>query len=130
MHYLVTSRYNTRSPAPEHGIIILTRRKIEIIMSSNPAKNSGDDPGSAQNTGQKTLQVWSEPLKPADEERLQNTNGAAGSSLKISDAVATIKKEDFLNVAQMPCARGGLLTGIASGTVAGGLRFVARGMSN
>ncbi|KAL0939730.1 uncharacterized protein CTRU02_206339 [Colletotrichum truncatum] len=45
----------------------------------------------------------------------------------ISEAVKTIKSEDFLNVAQTPCARGGFLTGIATGAGVGGLRYVFRG---
>lgn len=112
----------------ESGAGISRYYLINTTMSSNPNNKNADAPDGAQNTNQKTLQVWSEPLKPADQERLQANSSAAGSPVKISDAVSTIKKEDFLNVAQMPCARGGLLTGIASGAVAGGLRFVARGM--
>ncbi|PHH79326.1 hypothetical protein CDD80_5089 [Ophiocordyceps camponoti-rufipedis] len=45
----------------------------------------------------------------------------------ISAAVATISKEDFLTIASKPCAREGLLTGIASGFLAGALRFILHG---
>jgi cytochrome c oxidase assembly protein subunit 20 len=40
------------------------------------------------------------------------------------EAAKTIKGEDFLNIAQVPCARQGLITGIASGAAIGGLRWV------
>lgn len=38
-----------------------------------------------------------------------------------------IKKDDFTNVANTPCARQGFLTGIASGAGVGGLKFVING---
>ncbi|KAI4594218.1 hypothetical protein KJ359_008493 [Pestalotiopsis sp. 9143b] len=42
----------------------------------------------------------------------------------ISDGFKTIKKEDFLNVHQIPCARQGLMTGIGSGFVLGMVRYL------
>ncbi|KAH0439400.1 hypothetical protein CcaCcLH18_02877 [Colletotrichum camelliae] len=43
------------------------------------------------------------------------------------EVVKNIKSEDFTKVAQAPCARDGLLTGIAAGFVVGGLRLVFKG---
>ncbi|KAJ0159464.1 Cytochrome c oxidase protein 20, mitochondrial [Colletotrichum tanaceti] len=45
----------------------------------------------------------------------------------ITEAVKSIKSDDFLNVVQTPCARDGFLTGIVSGASVGGLRYVMRG---
>ncbi|GKT55816.1 mitochondrial cytochrome c oxidase protein 20-like protein [Colletotrichum tofieldiae] len=45
----------------------------------------------------------------------------------ISEAVKSIKSDDFLAVTKTPCARDGFLTGIASGAGVGGLRYVMRG---
>ncbi|ORY68250.1 uncharacterized protein BCR38DRAFT_320380, partial [Pseudomassariella vexata] len=42
----------------------------------------------------------------------------------ISDGIKTIKTEDFLAVHRIPCAREGFMTGIGSGAVVGGLRYV------
>ncbi|TEA18391.1 Cytochrome c oxidase assembly protein COX20 [Colletotrichum sidae] len=47
--------------------------------------------------------------------------------VSIGEAVKSIKSEDFLNITQTPCARGGFISGIASGAGVGGLRFVFRG---
>lgn len=79
--------------------------------------------------GQKTLHVWSKPI----EEGAATTTAADGATTpsnqrpSISEAVSTITKEDFANIANTPCARQGLLTGIATGAGLGGLRFVLRG---
>ncbi|KAF5521354.1 Cytochrome c oxidase assembly protein COX20 [Colletotrichum aenigma] len=43
------------------------------------------------------------------------------------EVVKNIKSEDFTTFAQAPCARDGLLTGIAAGFVVGGLRLVFKG---
>ncbi|KAK2735102.1 hypothetical protein CKAH01_07886 [Colletotrichum kahawae] len=43
------------------------------------------------------------------------------------EVVKNIKSEDFTKFAQAPCARDGLLTGIAAGFVVGGLRLVFKG---
>ncbi|TDZ21693.1 Cytochrome c oxidase assembly protein COX20 [Colletotrichum orbiculare MAFF 240422] len=55
-------------------------------------------------------------------------NGATPPGhVSIGEAVKSIKSEDFLNITQTPCARGGFISGIASGAGVGGLRFVFRG---
>ncbi|OLN96191.1 Cytochrome c oxidase protein 20, mitochondrial [Colletotrichum chlorophyti] len=53
--------------------------------------------------------------------------GSAKGYPSIGEAVKSIKWEDFLNITQIPCARDGFLTGIASGAGVGGLRYVWRG---
>lgn len=55
--------------------------------------------------------------------------GAQQGYPSITEAVKSIKSDDFLNVVQTPCARDGFLTGIASGAGVGGLRYVMRGES-
>ncbi|KAJ2978772.1 hypothetical protein NQ176_g3634 [Zarea fungicola] len=45
----------------------------------------------------------------------------------ISAAFASIKKEDFANVANMPCARNGFMTGIVTGVATGALKLFTRG---
>lgn len=79
--------------------------------------------------GQKTLHVWSKPVE--QNEASPDVQGEAkpfttGRST-ISEAVSMIKTEDFANIANTPCARQGLITGIASGAGVGGLHFVVRG---
>ncbi|KAJ6441016.1 Cox20/FAM36A [Purpureocillium lavendulum] len=77
---------------------------------------------------QKTLHVWSKPIEQKDG---QSQDGSGTPSPQgrptLTDAVATIKSEDFVNVASTPCARNGFLTGIASGAGVGGLKFVLQG---
>ncbi|KAM5351816.1 hypothetical protein ACJ41O_004539 [Fusarium nematophilum] len=78
--------------------------------------------------GEKTLHVWSKPIEQ-NEAASGGEDGATTTNARptISDAVGMIKKDDFANVANIPCARQGFLTGIASGAGIGGLRFVLRG---
>ncbi|KOS18281.1 Cytochrome c oxidase protein 20 [Escovopsis weberi] len=77
---------------------------------------------------EKVLHVWSKPIEQGDQIPGQNPDGSTPQARpNISDAVSQIKKEDFLNVANTPCARQGLLTGIAAGAGLGGLKFVVHG---
>ncbi|KAK0750160.1 hypothetical protein B0T18DRAFT_323153 [Schizothecium vesticola] len=46
------------------------------------------------------------------------------SNPSLTDAVTTIKPNDFLSVHQTPCAQRGFLTGISAGMGIGGLRWV------
>lgn len=45
----------------------------------------------------------------------------------LSEAVSTIKPDDFLKVHQTPCAREGLVWGIGSGSAIGFLRYIVGG---
>lgn len=107
-------------------------------MSSDPPKDPKDDPNARK------LHVVGRPLdqkasgqKPADGEGAKpplagddfqrNFPEAGGSTL--SEAVKTIKPEDFLDVHKSACGRQGLMSGIVAGAVVGGLRFVWRGTS-
>ncbi|KAJ4170552.1 hypothetical protein NW754_006692 [Fusarium falciforme] len=78
--------------------------------------------------GEKTLHVWSKPIEQ-NEATASGETGATSTNSRptISEAVSMIKKDDFANVANTPCARQGFITGIASGAGIGGLRFVLRG---
>ncbi|KAM0426905.1 hypothetical protein ACHAPT_007803 [Fusarium lateritium] len=82
------------------------------------------------NPGDKTLHVWSKPIEQ-NEVTASGENGATPTTTNsrptLSEAVSMIKKDDFANVANTPCARQGFITGIASGAGIGGLRFVLRG---
>lgn len=84
-----------------------------------------------KNPSQKTLHVWSKPADPKDQVQgpQDGSDAAPPGGPRLKDAVAMIKKEDFLNVASTPCARQGFLTGIASGVGMGALRFILHGTS-
>ena len=104
---------------------------------SDPPKDPKDNPNS------KKLHIWGRPLEQPPPDQKQPTDGAKppltgddfqrnfpeanGSSL--SDAVKSIKPEDFLEVHRSACGRQGLMTGIVVGALFGGLRFVWRGTS-
>ncbi|KAJ4255535.1 hypothetical protein NW762_009532 [Fusarium torreyae] len=91
-------------------------------MASNPQDGQPQP-------GEKTLHVWSKPIEQNEAAAATGENGATSTNNRptISEAVSMIKKDDFTNVANTPCARQGFLTGIASGAGVGGLRFVLRG---
>ncbi|KAI1043314.1 hypothetical protein LB505_002148 [Fusarium chuoi] len=79
--------------------------------------------------GDKTLHVWSKPIEQNEATTVNGEHGATPTNNRptISEAVSMIKKDDFANVANTPCARQGFITGIASGAGIGGLRFVLKG---
>ncbi|KAM0375013.1 hypothetical protein ACHAPY_005363 [Fusarium culmorum] len=92
-------------------------------MASNPQ-------GGQPQPGDKTLHVWSKPIEQNGAAATTNAeNGAISTNTRptISEAVSMIKKDDFANIANTPCARQGFITGIASGAGIGGLRFVVKG---
>ncbi|KAF5247898.1 hypothetical protein FANTH_6179 [Fusarium anthophilum] len=74
--------------------------------------------------GDKTLHVWSKPIEQNEATTVNGEHGATPTNTRptISEAVSMIKKDDFANVANTPCARQGFITGIASGAGIGGLR--------
>ncbi|KAJ6786468.1 hypothetical protein PWT90_06506 [Aphanocladium album] len=74
-------------------------------------------------SGKPVQAAWSTPLQAADD-----PDNKTGSKQRptISDAVASIKTEDFANVASTPCSRNGFLTGIVTGAAAGGLKIILR----
>ncbi|KAF5606747.1 Cox20 FAM36A [Fusarium subglutinans] len=74
--------------------------------------------------GDKTLHVWSKPIEQNEATTVNGEHGATPTNTRptISEAVSMIKKDDFTNVANTPCARQGFITGIASGAGIGGLR--------
>ncbi|KAM0670153.1 hypothetical protein ACQRIT_002650 [Beauveria bassiana] len=71
-------------------------------------------------SGRPVQAAWSTPLQPADSPM------SSSKRPTISDAVASIKKEDFTTVASTPCSRNGFMTGIVTGAAAGGLKLVLR----
>jgi cytochrome c oxidase assembly protein subunit 20 len=84
------------------------------------------------NPNEKVLHVWSKPIEegdhvPGNQGLDKNPDGTPNSQSAFSEAVSMIKKEDFTNIANTPCARQGLLTGIGAGAGFGGLKFVIQG---
>lgn len=77
--------------------------------------------------GDKTLHVWSKPVEQGGENGTTTGTTTPNARPTITEAVGMIKKDDFTNVANTPCARQGFLTGIASGAGVGGLKFVING---
>ncbi|OAR00757.1 hypothetical protein LLEC1_05734 [Akanthomyces lecanii] len=78
-------------------------------------------------SGKPVQAAWSTPLAPADN---PVDTGSSKPRPTITNAVASIKTEDFANVANAPCARNGFMTGIVTGAAAGGLKLVVRGAAN
>ena len=103
---------------------------ITIASQIYPGLASNPQDGQPQ-PGEKTLHVRSKPFEQNEVAAANGENGATSTNTRptISEAVSMIKKDDFTNVANTPCARQGFLTGIASGAGVGGLRFVLRGES-
>ncbi|KAK7423183.1 hypothetical protein QQZ08_009179 [Neonectria magnoliae] len=90
-----------------------------------PTQNDGQPQPQLQ-PGDKTLHVWSKPIEQSEaatEDGATKPNGRP----TISEAVGMIKKDDFTNLPNTPCARQGFLMGIASGAGLGGLKFVVQG---
>jgi cytochrome c oxidase assembly protein subunit 20 len=57
----------------------------------------------------------------------QNTAGSHLAPPKITDAIKTVRLEDFKQVHMYPCARDAFIFGIGSGFGIGGLRFALGG---
>ncbi|KAK3952335.1 hypothetical protein QBC32DRAFT_398003 [Pseudoneurospora amorphoporcata] len=57
--------------------------------------------------------------QPQQKQQQQHTN-----RIPISDAISSIKPQDFLSVHETPCARQGFMTGIGSGASIGVLRWI------
>lgn len=90
----------------------------------SPSSSSTSTPGDAPNDKPATG-------KPADEKSLEGKdfqqNFPEANGVSLSDAVKSIKGEDFLDVHKSACGRQGLMAGIVLGSLVGGLRFVWRG---
>lgn len=81
------------------------------------------------NPNDKVVHVWSTPVEDKDAPSDGSTPSSSNNPPTLRNAISTIKSEDFSNVARMPCARQGLMTGIGAGAGFGGLSFVIRGTS-
>ncbi|PHH73655.1 hypothetical protein CDD82_5333 [Ophiocordyceps australis] len=75
----------------------------------------------------KTLHAWSKPSDTGPEGQAQSASGSQHARPSLSEAIGTIHAQDFANIPNLPCARNGLLVGIASGFLSGSLYFVTRG---
>ncbi|KAH7029128.1 uncharacterized protein B0I36DRAFT_128643 [Microdochium trichocladiopsis] len=77
--------------------------------------NSSDHVGSNSSSGRPPDQTTATTGKPQQQQNQRPT---------FTEGVQSIKSEDFLKIHKMPCARSGLMTGIAAGAVVGMGRFV------
>ncbi|KAH7322815.1 hypothetical protein B0I35DRAFT_510077 [Stachybotrys elegans] len=92
--------------------------------------DSGRSNGQQPASGGKNLQEWSTPLEHPAQGTGASSNAEAlppQSQPTLKEAFSTIKAEDFVNIGKVPCAKGGLMTGIGAGFGAGLLRAVAGG---
>lgn len=95
------------------------------------ASPNGGDNGPPQGVPQKQLMLWSKPIEntSGSDTTATNPDGTAAPPKRptISDAVGSIKTEDFANVANTPCARNGFMTGILGATGVGSVKFLLSG---
>lgn len=93
-----------------------------------------------QNPDQKafTGEQWSEAgpthVRPPENANLmaggtEHTAGGKVGDVTFSDAVKSIKREDWDKFAQKPCVRDSLMTGIGAGASMGAVRAIWKGMS-
>lgn len=102
-----------------------------------PSPPRGPPPGATEppehvKTPNKVYEVFSAP--PANANALpdgsgQNTAGGREKNLGLTDAIKTVRIEDFKQVHMYPCVRESLLTGIAGGFGMGGIRALWGGTS-
>jgi len=103
---------------------------------SNQSTPRGPPPGAVEppdhvKTPNKVYEVFNSPPPSANalpEGSGQNTAGGRERPPAITDAVKTIKLEDFKKVHMYPCVRESLLMGIGSGFGIGGIRALWGGM--
>lgn len=57
----------------------------------------------------------------------ENTAGGKVPEVTVSNAVGSIKRDDFLQLPKRPCVRDALMTGIGLGAGMGGVRVIFRG---
>ncbi|KAK1776659.1 hypothetical protein QBC45DRAFT_212314 [Copromyces sp. CBS 386.78] len=86
--------------------------------SSPPTAPSQDLQPPQPTTTSSSSQEPSLPGQPQQQQQ-QHTN-----RIPISDAISSIKPQDFLSVHETPCARQGFMTGIGSGASIGVLRWI------
>jgi cytochrome c oxidase assembly protein subunit 20 len=103
---------------------------------SNQSTPRGPPPGAVEppdhvKTPNKIYEVFHSPPQSANalpEGSGQNTAGGRERPPAITDAVKTIKLEDFKKVHMYPCVRESLLMGIGGGFGIGGIRALWGGM--
>jgi cytochrome c oxidase assembly protein subunit 20 len=93
------------------------------VDGASPSQSQPQDGPTTSSTADGTQEKTPEPVDFPANFSEQGPN----NRVSIKDAVRTIKKEDFLNIGQIPCGRQGFMTGIASGAAIGGVRWVLMG---
>ena len=117
------SRANSSTDAPSN-----TSTTTPSTQSSSDAPAQQDPRLDVSRTPPKDLPHLSEKLDPKSfQTNFPREAGGAMNHATVSDAVKTIKPEDFLSVTNTPCARDGFMGGIISGALVGGIRFVMSG---
>ncbi|KAI1103004.1 hypothetical protein F4804DRAFT_246295 [Jackrogersella minutella] len=96
---------------------------------NEPPRVRGPPPGAtAPPDHVKKPQIYE--IFPGSKPEGQASGGAEGQRSPqptITDAVHSIKSDDFINVHKIPCARQGLMTGIGAGAAVGMGRYVVGG---
>lgn len=102
--------------APPEHIQSAKPKVYEVFHSSNPTASSSTSP--------RPESANDLPLSAS-----QNTAGANNEQLKptLTNALKTVRLEDFKQVHMYPCVRDSLLTGIGAGFGVGGLRALLGG---
>jgi len=103
---------------------------------SNQPPLRGPPPGAIEppehvKTPSKVYEVFHSPPQNANalpEGSGQNTAGGRGKAPALTDAIKTVKLEDFKKVHMYPCVRESLLMGIGGGFGIGGIRALWGGM--
>jgi cytochrome c oxidase assembly protein subunit 20 len=103
---------------------------------SNQPPLRGPPPGAIEppehvKTPNKVYEVFHSPPQNANalpEGSGQNTAGGRGKAPALTDAIKTVKLEDFKKVHMYPCVRESLLMGIGGGFGIGGIRALWGGM--
>ncbi|KAL8942460.1 MAG: hypothetical protein Q9216_001660 [Gyalolechia sp. 2 TL-2023] len=97
-------------------------------QSSRPSPNSSDPPAS---TG-KTYDTFDYPATADNKNTLPGSKGqhtyGPPTSAGLTDALKSIKMDDFKEVHKKPCTREGFLTGIGAGFGIGGIRAILGGI--
>jgi cytochrome c oxidase assembly protein subunit 20 len=100
-----------------------------------PGASQTEPPAHIQSGSPKVYEVFHSDAPPASANALpegsgQNTAGSKKEVPSLSEAIKTVRLEDFKQVHMYPCVRESLLMGIGGGFGIGGLRALLGGISS